>query len=194
MVGVLDYCFDVGCEYVQCFGIVVDCVYGDWMEMLVGEKICDDRIDLVIVVMLNVMYFEIIKFFFEVGFNVFCEKLMIMIVEEGEEIVKVVEKLGKICVVNYCYLVYFMVCQVCVMVCVGEIGKVCFVVINFSYGYYGDVIDVDNFCVCWCYDLVMVGVFGQFVDCGIYVLYMVSFISDDEVEMFFVDFVLIILS
>lgn len=80
------------------------------------------------------------------------------------------------------------------MVCVGEIGKVWLVVINFSYGYYGDVIDVDNLCVCWCYDFKMVGVFGQFVDCGIYVLYMVSFVCDDEVEMLLVDFVLIIFS
>lgn len=90
VVGVFDYCFEVGCEYGQCLGLVVDWVYGDWCEMLFGEKFCDDCIDLVIVVILNVIYFEIIKVFFEVGFNVLCEKLMMMIVEEGEDIVCIV--------------------------------------------------------------------------------------------------------
>ncbi len=79
--------------------------------MLAGEKDRDDRIDLVTVATPNATHFEITKSFLEAGFNVLCEKPMTMTVEEGEEIVKVAEKAGKICAVNYCYSAYPMVRQ-----------------------------------------------------------------------------------
>ena len=80
------------------------------------------------------------------------------------------------------------------MVRAGEIGKVRLVVTNFSHGHHGDATDADNPRVRWRYDPAMAGVSGQFADCGIHALYMVSFICDDEVEIFLVDFVLTILS
>jgi predicted dehydrogenase len=62
--------------------------YGDWREMLEGEKNRDDRIDLVTVATPNATHYEITKAFLEAGFHVLCEKPMTMTVEEGEDIVR----------------------------------------------------------------------------------------------------------
>lgn len=186
--GALDHRADVGREYGQRLGIAADRAYGNWQEMLAGEKARDDRIDLVTVATPNSTHFEITKSFLEAGFNVLCEKPMTMTVEEGEEIVKVAEKSGKICAVNYCYSAYPMVRQARAMVRAGELGKVRLVVTNFSHGHHGDATDADNPRVRWRYDPAMAGVSGQFADCGIHALHMASFIVDDEVETLSADF------
>ncbi|WP_171127060.1 MULTISPECIES: Gfo/Idh/MocA family protein [unclassified Ruegeria] len=180
--GALDHRPDVGREYAQRLGVAADRAYGDWQEMLVGEKDRADRIDLVTIATPNSTHFEITKAFLEAGFNVLCEKPMTMTVEEGEEIVRVAETSGKICAVNYCYSAYPMVRQARAMVRAGDIGKVRLVVTNFSHGHHGDATDADNPRVRWRYDPAMAGVSGQFADCGIHALHMASFISDDEVK------------
>lgn len=180
--GALDHRPEVGREYAQRLGVAADRAYGDWQEMLAGEKGRDDRIDLVTIATPNSTHFEISKAFLEAGFNVLCEKPMTMTVEEGEEIVRVAEASGKICAVNYCYSAYPMVRQARAMVRAGDIGKVRLVVTNFSHGHHGDATDADNPRVRWRYDPAMAGVSGQFADCGIHALHMASFICDDEVK------------
>ncbi|WP_226689378.1 Gfo/Idh/MocA family protein [Ruegeria arenilitoris] len=180
--GALDHRPDVGREYAQRLGVAADRAYGDWQEMLAGEKGREDRIDLVTIATPNSTHFEIAKAFLEAGFNVLCEKPMTMTVEEGEEIVRVAEASGKICAVNYCYSAYPMVRQARAMVRAGDIGKVRLVVTNFSHGHHGDATDADNPRVRWRYDPAMAGVSGQFADCGIHALHMASFICDDEVK------------
>ncbi len=186
--GALDHRADAGREYGQRLGIAADRAYGDWQEMLAGEKNRADRVDLVTVATPNSTHFEITKAFLEAGFNVLCEKPMTMTVEEGEEIVKLAEASGKICAVNYCYSAYPMVRQARAMVRAGDIGKVRLVVTNFSHGHHGDATDADNPRVRWRYDPKMAGVSGQFADCGIHALHMASFICDDEVETLSADF------
>ena len=187
--GALDHRADEGRAYGQRLGMAADRAYGDWKEMLAGEKGRDDRIDLVTVATPNATHFEITKAFLEAGFNVLCEKPMTMTVEEGEEIVRVAQKSGKICAVNYCYSAYPMVRQARAMVRAGELGKVRLVVTNFSHGHHGDAKDADNPRVRWRYDPKMAGVSGQFADCGIHALHMASFVCDDEVETLAADFV-----
>ena len=186
--GALDHRPEVGREYAQRLGIAADRAYGDWQEMLQSEKNRDDRVDLVTVATPNSTHFEITKSFLEAGFNVLCEKPMTMTVEEGEEIVQIAEKSGKICAVNYCYSAYPMARQARAMVQAGEIGKVRVVVANFSHGHHGDATDADNPRVRWRYDPSMAGVSGQFADCGIHALHLASFICNDEVETLSADF------
>lgn len=186
--GALDHRPEQGRDYAQRLGVTADRAYGDWREMLAGEKNRDDRIDLVTVATPNSTHFEITKAFLEAGINVLCEKPMTMTVEEGEEIVRVAEATGKICAVNYCYSAYPMVRQARAMVRAGEIGNVRLVVTNFSHGHHGDATDADNPRVRWRYDPALAGVSGQFADCGIHALHMASFISNDEVETLSADF------
>ena len=186
--GALDHRPNEGRDYAKRLGIAADRSYGDWTEMLAGEKGRDDRVDLVTVATPNATHFEITKAFLEAGFNVLCEKPMTMTVEEGEEIVRVASAKGKICAVNYCYSAYPMVRQARAMVRAGEMGKIRLVVTNFSHGHHGDGANADSPRVRWRYDPAMAGVSGQFADCGIHALHMAGFICDDTVEKLSADF------
>ncbi|MCV2875695.1 Gfo/Idh/MocA family oxidoreductase [Rhodobacteraceae bacterium XHP0102] len=186
--GALDHRADVGRAYAQRLGIAADRAYGDWREMLTGERAREDRIDLVTVATPNATHFEITKAFLEAGFNVLCEKPMTVTVEEGEEIVKIARATGRICAVNYCYSAYPMIRQARAMVRAGELGKIRLVVTNFSHGHHGDATDADNPRVRWRYDPAMAGVSGQFADCGIHALHMAGFICDDHVTTLSADF------
>ena len=184
----LDHRPDIGRTYAKSLGIAEDRAYGDWKEMLTKEKNREDRIDLVTVATPNSTHFEITKSFLEAGFNVLCEKPMTMTVEEGEEIVKIASKSGKLCTVNYCNSAYPMVRQARAMVQNGELGKIRLIVTNFSHGHHGNAKDANNPRVRWRYDPQMAGVSGQFADCGIHALHMASFIGNDEVESVSADF------
>lgn len=186
--GALDADPEKGRAYAQRLGLAADRAYGDWREMLEGERGRADRVDLVTVATPNSTHFEITKAFLEAGFNVLCEKPMTMTVEEGEEIVRVARASGKICAVNYCYSAYPMVREMRQMVATGQIGKVRLVVTNFSHGHHGNALDADNPRVRWRYDPAMAGVSGQFADCGIHALHMASFIVGDEVDRVSADF------
>ena len=184
----LDHRPDVGRTYAKSLCISEDRAYGDWKEMLNREKNREDCIDLVTVATPNSTHFEITKSFLEAGFNVLCEKPMTMTVDEGEEIVKIASKSGKLCTVNYCYSAYPMVRQARDMVQNGELGKIRLIVTNFSHGHHGNAEDANNPRVRWRYDPQMAGVSGQFADCGIHALHMASFIGNDEVESVSADF------
>ena len=186
--GALDHDGAKGRAYAQRLGVAPDRAYGDWREMLAGERGRADRVDLVTVATPNATHFEITKAFLEAGFHVLCEKPMTMTVEEGEEIVRVARASGKICAVNYCYSAYPMVREMRAMVRSGQIGRVRLVVTNFSHGHHGDATDADNPRVRWRYDPAMAGVSGQFADCGIHALHMASFITGDQVERISADF------
>lgn len=177
-----------GRAYAQQLGVQADRAYGDWREMLAGEKARDDRVDLVTVATPNSTHFEITKAFLEAGFNVLCEKPMTMTVEEGEHILRIARATGRVCAVNYCYSAYPMVREMREMVRSGQIGRVRLVVTNFSHGHHADARDADNPRVRWRYDPAMAGASGQFADCGIHALHMASFIACDQVEKVSADF------
>ncbi len=177
-----------GKDYAQRLGVPTDRAYGNWREMLEGERNRPDRVELVTVATPNSTHFEITRAFLEAGFHVLCEKPMTMTVEEGEEIVRVARASSKICAVNYCYSAYPMVREMREMVRSGQIGRVRLVVTNFSHGHHGDATDADNPRVRWRYDPSLAGVSGQFADCGIHALHMASFIAGDQVEKVSADF------
>ena len=186
--GALDHRAEAGRDYAQRLGIAADRAYGDWKEMLAGERDRPDRVDLVTVATPNSTHYEITKAFLEAGFNVLCEKPMTVTVEEGEDIVRIAEKSGRICAVNYCYSAYPMARQARAMVANGDIGKVRLVVAAFSHGHHANAADADNPRVRWRYDPALAGISGQFADCGIHALHMASFICGDEVEKLSADF------
>ncbi|NNK67189.1 MAG: Gfo/Idh/MocA family oxidoreductase [Rhodobacteraceae bacterium] len=186
--GALDVVAEKGRAYARSLGVAPDRAYGNWQEMLDGERGREDRLDLVTVATPNATHFEITKAFLEAGFNVLCEKPMTMTVEEGEEIVRVAERAGKICAVNYCYSAYPMVRHMRALVANGTLGKIRLVVANFSHGHHADARDQDNPRVRWRYDPAQAGVSGQMADCGIHALHLASFILNDEVSTLSADF------
>ncbi|WP_306147400.1 MULTISPECIES: Gfo/Idh/MocA family protein [unclassified Roseibium] len=180
--GALDHRPEAGREYGQRLGLATDRAYGDWREMLDGEKRRDDRVDLVTVATPNATHFEITKAFLENGFHVLCEKPMTMTVEEGEEIVRISKGTGNICAVNYGYTGYSLVRHMRAMVARGDLGKIRLVKAEFAHGHHADASDADNPRVRWRYDPAQAGVSAQFADCGIHALHMASFVAGQEVE------------
>ena len=180
--GALDHRAEEGRAYGRELGLAEDRAYGDWREMLAGETARADRVDLVTVATPNATHFEITKAFLEAGFNVLCEKPMTMTVEEGEEIVRIAEKAGRICAVNYGYTGYSLVRHMRAMVARGDLGDIRLVVAEFAHGHHADAADADNPRVRWRYDPEQAGVSAQFADCGIHAMHMASFVTGQEVE------------
>ena len=180
--GALDHRPDAGRDYGQRLGLASDRAYGDWRDMLAGEKSRPDRVDLITVATPNATHFEITRAFLQAGFNVLCEKPMTMTVEEGEEIVRVSRDTGTICAVNYGYTGYALVRHMRAMVARGDLGRVRLVVAEFAHGHHADAADADNPRVRWRYDPAQAGISAQFADCGIHAMHMASFVTGQEVE------------
>jgi predicted dehydrogenase len=180
--GALDHRPEAGRDYGKRLGLEPTRAYGDWREMLDGEKNRDDRIDLVTVATPNATHYEITKAFLEAGFHVLCEKPMTMTVVRGREHRPHRSATGKICAVNYGYTGYSLVRHMKAMVARGELGKIRLVKAEFAHGHHADAADADNPRVRWRYDPAQAGVSAQFADCGIHALHMASFVTGQEVE------------
>lgn len=187
--GALDHRPEEGKQYGQSLGLDADRSYGNWQEMLEGERNRSDRIDLVTVATPNSTHFEITKGFLEAGFHVLCEKPMTMTVEEGEEIVKLTKSCKRICAVNYGYSGYSLVRHMRAMIARGDLGKIRLVKTEFAHGHHADAADADNPRVRWRYDPAQAGVSAQFADCGIHAMHMASFVTGQEVTKLSADIV-----
>ncbi|WP_417434196.1 Gfo/Idh/MocA family protein [Hoeflea sp.] len=179
--GALDHRPDAGRDYGQRLGLDKARAYGDWREMLDGEKNRPDRVDLVTVATPNATHYEITKAYLEAGFHVLCEKPMTMTVEQGEDIVRTARATGRICAVNYGYTGFSLVRHMKAMVARGDLGKIRLVKAEFAHGHHADAADADNPRVRWRYDPAQAGVSAQFADCGIHALHMASFVTGQEV-------------
>lgn len=187
--GALDVNAEKGKAYAQKLGIAADRAYGDWKEMLAGEKNRKDKIDLVTVATPNSTHYTITKAFLEAGINVLCEKPMTVTVDEAEDIVATAEKTGAICAVNYGYSGYALVRHMRAMVARGDLGKVRLIKAEFAHGFHADAADADNPRVRWRYDPAQAGISAQFADCGIHALHMASYVANQEARELSADFI-----
>ena len=175
-------------EYAIRLGIPKDRAYGDWREMLEGERARPDRIDLVTVATPNSSHFEITRAFLLAGFDVLCEKPLTTTTEEAEEIVRTARDQGRICAVNYCYSGYPLVRQARAMVARGDLGRIRVVVAEFAHGHHANAAEADNPRVRWRYDPKLAGVSSVLADCGIHALHMACFITGQQLESLAADF------
>ncbi|MBK8438726.1 MAG: Gfo/Idh/MocA family oxidoreductase [Rhodobacter sp.] len=180
--GALDHRPEAGRSYGQHLGLAADRSYGDWREMLAGERDRPDRVDLVTVATPNATHFQIAREFLAAGFHVLCEKPMTVTVEEGEDLVRLSRDTGRILAVNYGYTGYPLVRHMRAMVARGDLGRVRVVVAEFAHGHHADAAQADNPRVRWRYDPAQAGVSAQFADCGIHAMHMASYVTGQEVE------------
>jgi predicted dehydrogenase len=187
--GALDIDAAKGRAYAQRLGIAQDRAYGDWKEMLAGERGRPDRIDLVTVATPNSTHYEITKAFLEAGIHVLCEKPMTVTVDEAEDIVATAKRMGAICAVNYGYSGYALVRHMRAMAARGDLGKIRLIKAEFAHGFHADAADAGNPRVRWRYDPAQAGISAQFADCGIHALHMASFVAGQEPRELSADFV-----
>lgn len=170
-------------------GVAPDRAYGDWREMLAGERDRPDRVDLVTIATPNATHYPIARAFLEAGFAVLCEKPMTTTLEEAEDLVAAVRRANAIFAVNYGYSGYPLVRHMRAMVARGDLGKVRLVKAEFSHGFHADAKDADNPRVRWRYDPAQAGQSAQFADCGIHVLHMASYVCGQQPRELSADFV-----
>ncbi len=187
--GALDIDPDKGRAFAEHLGITPGRAYGDWREMLTGERARDDRVDLVTVATPNSSHFEITKAFLEAGFNVLCEKPMTTTAEEGREIVAVAKQAGRICAVNFGYSGYALVRHMRAMVARGDLGRVRLIKAEFAHGFHADESDADNPRLRWRYDPAQAGVSAVFADAGIHAFHMACFVAGQRATDVSADFV-----
>ncbi|AWB49068.1 oxidoreductase [Gemmobacter aquarius] len=177
-----------GKDFAQRLGVSADRAYGNWQDMLEGERNRPDRIELVTVATPNATHYPIAKAFLQAGFHVLVEKPMTVTVEDAEDLVRTAKAANRICAVNYGYTGYALVRHMKAMVARGDIGKVRLVVAEFAHGHHADAADADNPRVRWRYDPAQAGVSAQFADCGIHALHMASFVIGQEADKLQADF------
>jgi predicted dehydrogenase len=111
--------------------------YGSWEEMLEGELSLpeQERIDFVSVVTPNFVHFPVAHAFVEAGFNVVCDKPMVVDSGQARSLVDAVEETGVVFAVTYNYTGYPMVKQARHMVREGHLGEVRKVIVEYSQGW-----------------------------------------------------------
>jgi predicted dehydrogenase len=169
-------------------GVSGDRAYGNWQEMLDGEKGRSDRLDLVTIATPNSTHYEIARAFLEAGFNVLCEKPITMTAREAEHIVAIAEETGQICAVNYGYSGYPLVRQMRAMVANGDLGKIRLMKAEFAHGFHADEADADNPRVRWRYDPAQAGTSAVFADAGIHAFHMACFVANQSPKEISADF------
>jgi predicted dehydrogenase len=187
--GALDADPAKGRDFAMRLGLAGDRAYGNWQEMLAGEKARKDPIDLVTVATPNATHYAITKAYLEAGIHVLCEKPMTVTVAEAEDIAATAKRTGAICAVNYGYTGYALVRHMRAMVARGDLGKIRLIVVEFAHGFHADAADAENPRMRWRYDPAQAGISGQFADCGIHALHMASFVSGQNAEALSADFV-----
>jgi predicted dehydrogenase len=186
--GALDAVPERGKAFARSLGIAPDRCYGDWREMLEGERNRPDRLDLVTVATPNATHHAITKAFLEAGINVLCEKPMTVTLAEAEDIAATARRSGAVCAVNYGYTGYPLVRHMRAMVARGDLGQLRLAVVEFSHGFHADAADAENPRMRWRYDPAQAGQSGQFADCGIHALHMASYVSGQNARDLSSDF------
>ena len=181
--GALDVDPKAGRDFAATLGIEPSRSYGDWRQMLSAEKEKPrgERLDLVTVATPNNTHFEITKAFLQDGFNVLCEKPLTMTVTEAEELVRVADKSGNVCAVNFGYSGYPMAIQAREMIRRGDLGDIRVVVGEFSHGFHAGGDDVDNPRLRWRYDPAQAGVSAIVADVGVHVFQMAEFMTGQKI-------------
>ena len=186
--GAFDVDPDRGKAFAVELGVSEERAYGNWEEMLEGEKSRSDRLDLITIATPNATHYEITRAFLEAHFNVLCEKPLTMTAEEAEHIVEITKRTGKVCAVNYGYSGYPLVRQMRAMILNGELGKIRLIKAEFAHGFHADAKEADNPRVRWRYDPKQAGTSAVFADAGIHALHMACFVSGQTPSKLSADF------
>ena len=186
--GALDIDASRAREFALRLGVAKDRAYGDWHEMLDGERSRPDRVELVTVATPNSSHFEITRAFLRAGFDVLCEKPLTTTLGEAEEIVRTARENGRICAVNYGYSGYALVRHARAMVARGDLGGIRVVVAEFAHGHHANAADAANPRVRWRYEPTLAGISSIVADCGIHALHMATFITGQQIESLSADF------
>lgn len=168
-----------------------DRIYKSYKEMVEKESSMseEERIDFVTIVTPNNTHFEIAKAFILKGFNVFCEKPMVLTIKEADELFKLVKETGIMFAVAYNYACYPMVKQARELVKKGVLGKIHRVVVEFFSGWLLKLLadNTINKKDIWRLDPKKVGYSSCIADIGSHAENLAHYITGLEIEKLYAD-------
>jgi len=159
--------------------------YSTWAQMLEGELKLPpgERIDFVSIVTPNNAHFPVAKAFAQAGFNVVCDKPMVVSSEQARELIATVEKAGVVFGVTYNYSGYPMVKQARSMIAGGAIGVVRKVVVEYNQGWLASALEQSGQKQAdWRTDPARSGLGGAIGDIGSHAEQLVSYTTGLELD------------
>ncbi len=110
-------------------------LYPDYKTMFEAEAKREDGIEAVDIATPNFQHYEVCKAALEAGLHVICEKPLFFELEQGLEIKKLAEKMGKVVCVTYGFSGFDLLMQMRSMVENGDIGDVTMVDLRYAHGF-----------------------------------------------------------
>ncbi|CAN5227567.1 Gfo/Idh/MocA family oxidoreductase [soil metagenome] len=166
-------------------GLPDDRNYASWEEMLEaeGNLPADERVDFVSVVTPNHFHFPVAHAFAEAGFNVVCDKPLVLDSGQAEKLVETVGRTGVIFCVTYNYTGYPMIKQARHMISNGEIGDIRKVIVEYNQGWLATRLEESgNKQAGWRTDPEKSGIAGAVGDIGSHAENLVSTVTGLEME------------
>lgn len=150
-------------------GLAEDRTYGSWQEMLSAEQALPaaERIDAVAVVTPNHLHFPVARAFVAAGFNVICDKPLVLNSAEADELLKLTEAAGTVFAVTYNYSGYPMVREARQLVADGRLGRLRRVNVEYRQGWLATAVErQQNRQADWRTDPARSGIAGAIGDIG----------------------------
>lgn len=153
----------------RAIGLADERNYGSWQEMLERESALPEgeRIDAVSIVTPNHLHFPVASEFVKAGFNVVCDKPLVLNSSEAHELADLVERHGVVFAVTYNYSGYPLVREARELVRSGRLGKIRKVVVEYNQGWLARALEhEDNKQADWRTDPARSGIAGAVGDIG----------------------------
>lgn len=150
-------------------GLQDDRNYGTWQEMLERESALPpgERIDAVAVVTPNHLHFPVASAFVTAGFNVICDKPMVLDSGQAGELARLVAEAGVLFAVTYNYSGYPMVREARELIRSGRLGRLRKVIVEYTQGWLATAVEgQDNKQADWRTDPARSGIAGAVGDIG----------------------------
>jgi len=166
-------------------GLSRDRAYSSWRDMLAGElaRPPSDRVQVVSIVTPNATHFDIALAFVQAGFDVICDKPMVIATVQADALVEAVARAGIVFAVTYNYTGYPMVRHAAAMVRRGEIGRIRKVVVEYHQGWLAAAIEeTGHKQAAWRQNPAINGIGGAIGDIGTHAENLVSFVTGLEIE------------
>jgi predicted dehydrogenase len=157
--------------------------YGSYSEMAAAEAAARDGIDFVIIATPNDLHFPVAKAFLSAGIHVVCDKPLGVSVEEGQQLVKLVESGTRLFALTHNYTGYPAVRQAREMVRGGELGEIRKVMVEYTQDWLMEAVEArGNKQALWRTDPARAGLAGCVGDIGSHAANLLEFVTDRQIE------------
>ena len=164
-------------------GLPEDRSYASYQDMIAGEALRNDGIEVVAVVTPNHLHFPVTKACLEAGLHVICDKPLTVTVEEARELRRIAKAADRILAVTYNYSGYPMIRQAQEMIGRGDLGKIRVVQGEYAQDWLSrDIESSGQKQAAWRTDPARSGAGGCIGDIGTHIYHLIGFVTGLEVE------------